>query len=192
MIQQTRPSRCSNGPWSARPRPGFQARGERTSGARESNAVSPAPKAGGLPSPSPQMRPAPLRGRDGSRCPLWSCQRTGPDARVEMSRGGRTRTHFLRFWRPACKPGAPHPWGVRSHGDVAVMSVRLASPHVDATVPHRREVFWAKRSRPVRGLGGRRSGTLDAYAGEAHPKCREPLCPSQHKVTRPGNGANYP
>jgi hypothetical protein len=123
-LRAWRAGRCSNGPRSARPRPGFRAAcrsgicqqcracGERPSGARESNAVSPAPKAGGLPSPSPQPRPARLRRRDGSRCPLWSCQRTAPDAWIGIGRGGRTRTHYLRFWRPACKPGAPHPWDI--------------------------------------------------------------------------------
>lgn len=109
-LRAWRACRCSNGPCRARPRPGYGARGERTSGARESNAVSPAPKAGGLPSPSPQPRPVPSSsdGQDGSRCPLWSFQQSAPTRR-RVGRGGRTRTHYLRFWRPACIPGAPHP-----------------------------------------------------------------------------------
>jgi hypothetical protein len=79
-LRAWRACRCSNGPCRARPFLG----GERPSGARESNAVSPAPKAGGFPSPSPQPRPAPSSsdGRDGSRCPLWSSQDSAPDPLV--------------------------------------------------------------------------------------------------------------
>ncbi len=70
--------------------------------ARESNAVTPAPNAGGLTvSLTPDCVPSRCcrTGRFAVHCGVFKVQ-VRPNSGTR--RGGRSRTHYLRFWRPAC------------------------------------------------------------------------------------------
>lgn len=56
-----------------------------------------------FPMPRPAAPTRDTAGRGSSCHPLWSSQHTSPPAEAGALRmGGRTRTHYLRFWRPPC------------------------------------------------------------------------------------------